>query len=101
MHRTFLGHLETGRKDFRLTTVVRVAHALGITLQELFTGIEAGEAFKSRRKTDRADTEAMRRELAAMERSVQRLTELASPRSQPSVARPRPQKQPARKSKRG
>jgi transcriptional regulator with XRE-family HTH domain len=31
MHRTFIGHLETGRKDFRVTTVIRVAEALGVT----------------------------------------------------------------------
>jgi hypothetical protein len=40
MHRTFLGHLETGRKDFRLTTIIRVADALGVTLQEPSAGLE-------------------------------------------------------------
>ena len=29
MHRTFLGHLETGRKDFRLTTVIRHRPSIG------------------------------------------------------------------------
>jgi transcriptional regulator with XRE-family HTH domain len=46
MHRTFIGHLETGRKDFRMTTMIRVAEALGVTLSELFVGIEAGEPFR-------------------------------------------------------
>jgi transcriptional regulator with XRE-family HTH domain len=27
MHRTFLGHLETGRKDFRLSTLIRVSES--------------------------------------------------------------------------
>jgi len=36
LHRTFIGHLETGRKDFRLTTIIRVAEVLGVTMQELY-----------------------------------------------------------------
>jgi transcriptional regulator with XRE-family HTH domain len=44
MHRTFVGHLETGRKDFRLTTIIRVADALGATLSELFYGLENSES---------------------------------------------------------
>ena len=49
MHRTMLGHLETGRKDFRLTTIIRLADALGVTLAELFAGVESGEPFKLKR----------------------------------------------------
>jgi transcriptional regulator with XRE-family HTH domain len=69
MHRTFLGHLETGRKDFRLTTVIRVAEALGVTMSELFAGVERGEAPKTRRYRDAAaiDAYAVRRELATLE----------------------------------
>src|SRR5260370_34454488 len=43
MHRTFMGHLETGRKDFRLTTLIRVSNALGVTLSDLFSCIESGK----------------------------------------------------------
>jgi transcriptional regulator with XRE-family HTH domain len=48
MHRTFIGHLETGRKDFRLTTLIRVAEALGVPLSELFTGLESGASLKAK-----------------------------------------------------
>lgn len=77
LHRTFVGHLETGRKDFRLTTIIRIADALGVTLQELFTGLETGKPFgntKARRIRD-AKFSGMLRELTELERSVQRLKE--------------------------
>ncbi|MGG2102676.1 helix-turn-helix domain-containing protein [Stenotrophomonas sp. NRRL B-14846] len=35
MHRTQLGHIEQGRKDCRLSTLVRLAEALGIPLSSL------------------------------------------------------------------
>jgi transcriptional regulator with XRE-family HTH domain len=79
MHRTFLGHLETGRKDFRLTTVIRVAHALGITLQDLFAGIEAGEPLKPKKAVSNraSDMEQISKEVASMERSIQKLRRIA------------------------
>jgi transcriptional regulator with XRE-family HTH domain len=79
MHRTFLGHLETGRKDFRLTTVLRVAHALGITLQDLFAGIEAGEPLKPKKAASNraSDMEQISKEVATMERSIQKLRRIA------------------------
>lgn len=40
--RTFMGHLETGRRDFRLSTIVRVANALDVPVAELF--VEPGTA---------------------------------------------------------
>jgi hypothetical protein len=81
MHRTFLGHLETGRKDFRLTTIIRVAQALGVTLQELFAGLEAGQPFELKKQKRRAvpDVERILKELAGLERGVQRLKEIANP----------------------
>jgi transcriptional regulator with XRE-family HTH domain len=80
MHRTFLGHLETGRKDFRLTTIVRVADALGITLSELFAGVENGEPFKSKGvRRGILNHNQVRRELEILERSVRNLKELALP----------------------
>jgi transcriptional regulator with XRE-family HTH domain len=79
MHRTFLGHLETGRKDFRLTTIIRVADALGITLGELFAGLETEEPFKSKRgnRLGRPDLSRLRKELAVLERSLGRVKDLA------------------------
>jgi transcriptional regulator with XRE-family HTH domain len=86
MHRTFLGHLETGRKDFRLTTVIRVAEALGVTLSELFEGVERGEPFKVKRTRPTAlDPHRVRQELDILERSVRNLRGLASPENQRQV----------------
>jgi transcriptional regulator with XRE-family HTH domain len=90
MHRTFLGHLETGRKDFRLTTVIRVADALGVTLQDLFAGIEAGETFKTKKATPKAalNMERISKEIATLERSIQKLREIADqPRRLPRAAK--------------
>jgi len=80
LHRTFVGHLETGRKDFRLTTIIRIADALGITLQELFAGLETGKPFGVRKasRIRNANFDGMLRELAGLERTVQRLKEYAS-----------------------
>ena len=81
MHRTMLGHLETGRKDFRLTTIIRLANALGVTLAELFEGVESGEPFKTTRaRPGTVDRHGVLREVAVLERGVQRLKELASPK---------------------
>ena len=80
LHRTFVGHLETGRKDFRLTTIIRVTDALGVTLSELFAGVERGEPFKSKRARPNAlDPQRVLQELEALERAVRNLRELALP----------------------
>ena len=81
MHRTMLGHLETGRKDFRLTTIIRVADALGVTLAELFSGVETGEQFKPNRKGGRGAVDPYRvlKEAATLEQTARRLRELAAP----------------------
>jgi transcriptional regulator with XRE-family HTH domain len=78
LHRTFVGHLETGRKDFRLTTIIRVAELLGVTLEELFAGLEAGRPFAGKRL--RTSVDGVARELIAMEVSLQRLKKMVSPR---------------------
>jgi DNA-binding XRE family transcriptional regulator len=79
MHRTAIGHLETGRKDFRMTTVIRLAEALGVTLSELFARIEAGDQFKPKRGAmARAARAHMIREIDALERGIQKLKELAN-----------------------
>jgi len=40
MHRTQLGHVEQGRKDFQLSTLVRIADALEIPLSMLVRNAE-------------------------------------------------------------
>jgi transcriptional regulator with XRE-family HTH domain len=101
LHRTFVGHLETGRKDFRLTTIIRVAGALGVTMQELFTGIEGDTSGKTfggaARRIRGADSAAMLRELSALERSVQKVKEYASPETRKSKAVPGASKRRSRK----
>jgi transcriptional regulator with XRE-family HTH domain len=80
LHRTFIGHLETGRKDFRLTTVIRVTEALGITLEEIFAGLESGKPLKTTRRRIRgSDLDAVAREVSALERGIQRLKKYTSP----------------------
>jgi len=99
MHRTFLGHLETGRKDFRLSTIIRVAESLGVTVEELFSGMTSGEAVKSKKPArSTLDRAAVRKELETLERNLKNLKMLLSPRerklpntpSKPSKAKDRP-----------
>jgi transcriptional regulator with XRE-family HTH domain len=82
IHRTFMGHLETGRKDFRLTTLIRVANALGVTLSDLFSGLESGTATAARaRKAPAAkgnvDRSKVLKEVASLERTVRNLKGIA------------------------
>jgi transcriptional regulator with XRE-family HTH domain len=84
MHRTFVGHLETGRKDFRLTTIIRVADALGATLSELFAGLEHGEPVRSKRiRHGTLAQTRMRQELEILERAVRNLKQLTLPENVP------------------
>src|ERR1700676_3702502 len=78
VHRTFVGHLETGRKDFRLTTLIRLAEALDVPLADLFTGLEADKPLKLRRGTGLVGRSAILRELEAVEQSVQKVKALVS-----------------------
>jgi transcriptional regulator with XRE-family HTH domain len=92
MHRTFLGHLETGRKDFRLTTVIRVADALGVTLSELFAGLESGDMPKvgRNRRGGAVDRYGILKEVEAIERTLKRIKAIASPEyRQPAAGSPR------------
>ena len=79
VHRTFVGHLETGRKDFRLTTLIRIAEALEVPLADLFIGLEADKPLKVKRGTGAGGLSAILRELEAVERSVQKMKALVSP----------------------
>jgi transcriptional regulator with XRE-family HTH domain len=78
VHRTFVGHLETGRKDFRLTTLIRIAEALEVPLADLFIGLEADKPLKLKR-TSIGRRAKILRELQAVERSVQKVKALVSP----------------------
>jgi transcriptional regulator with XRE-family HTH domain len=91
LHRTFVGHLETGRKDFRLTTIIRIAEALGVTLQELFAGLESEKPFRSTKasRLREADFDGLLREIATLERSIQRLREFASTENRSAGTRTR------------
>jgi transcriptional regulator with XRE-family HTH domain len=75
MHRSFIGHLENGRKDFRLTTIMRVAEALGVPLSELFAAIEDRKDFKEKSAPRSGTTRhyALMKDVAVLERTVQRL----------------------------
>ena len=98
LHRTFVGHLETGRKDFRLTTIIRVAEVLGLTMQELFAGIEGERPFKSTvRRTPGTDSAAILREISKLEHSIVRLKEYASVETRKNKAGERTPKQGSRK----
>ena len=75
--RAFIGHLETGRKDFRLSTLIRVAEALDVSLSGLFAGVDGGEAPKDKtNRQGKVDREALLKETAALERSVRHLRAL-------------------------
>lgn len=78
VHRTFIGHLETGRKDFRLTTLVRIAEALEVPLADLFIGLEADKPVKLKLTADVGGRSALVRELQAIERSVHKMKDLVS-----------------------
>lgn len=41
MHRTQLGHIEQGLKDCRLSTIVRLSAALGLSVSQLFDQVDA------------------------------------------------------------
>jgi len=52
LHRTYMGHVERGEKNVSLSTVVRVANALGVRISALFgrSNEAAGQASKSQRR---------------------------------------------------
>jgi hypothetical protein len=68
-------------KDFRLTTLIRIAEALEVPLADLFIGLEADKPLKLKRGTGSGGRSAMRRELEAIERSVQKMKALVFPRT--------------------
>ena len=70
-------HLETGRKDFRLTTLIRVSNALSVPLSELFSGVEVGKptvrGHKNRAAEQALDRNRILKEVASLESAVSKL----------------------------
>lgn len=46
LHRTYLSHVELGRKNISFNNLVTISAAFGLTLSELFAGLEAGEPIR-------------------------------------------------------
>lgn len=46
LHRTYLSHVELGRKNISFNNLVSISAAFGLTLSELFAGLEAGEPIR-------------------------------------------------------
>ena len=42
LHRTYIGHVELGKKNISFNNLVTVAATLGLTLSDLFSGLEDG-----------------------------------------------------------
>jgi transcriptional regulator with XRE-family HTH domain len=79
VHRTYMGHLERGEKNVSITSVVRVSDALGITLSELFAGIDIGEAAATPQKSsEQLDRARLLREIGAIEKDIQKLKDFVS-----------------------
>jgi transcriptional regulator with XRE-family HTH domain len=77
--RTFMGHLETGRRDFRLSTIIRLADALDVAVAELFlepgTSISGQKAPKIRRSA--IERRRILETAADLERAAKTLKEVA------------------------
>jgi transcriptional regulator with XRE-family HTH domain len=76
VHRTYMGHIERGEKNLSFQSMLRVANALGVTLSELFVGLEKGDSAKIlNRKAARVPATKSRalEEVATLERSVRAL----------------------------
>src|SRR5712691_133979 len=98
VHRTFAGSLERGEKNCSFHALVLIAQCFGMTLSEMFAGLEAGEssasntAEQSRQRRATSDDCDMDRkkvlqEVLAIERTARTLKKIAlAPKelSQPS-----------------
>lgn len=80
VHRTFAGSLERGEKNVSFHALVLIARCFGMTLAELFEGLEAGDETKPKRQKDRSP-DMMRlllQEATTLDRTARMLRELAS-----------------------
>jgi transcriptional regulator with XRE-family HTH domain len=85
LHRTYMGHVERGEKNVSLSTVLRVANALGIRLSALFgrsqgaTGAASGKLTLHRLDVNRLldelqdQRQAMKQMVRELSRSLRRL----------------------------
>jgi transcriptional regulator with XRE-family HTH domain len=87
VHRTYMGHIERGEKNLSFGSLVRVANALGISLSELFKGLEDDESRSpTKGRPDRPrnpgasalDRDRLIREVATLERVLRGLREIVS-----------------------
>ena len=91
VHRTVVGFWETGRKDLRLSTLIRVAEALGVGPSDLLTGLESDgqPAVPTPRSLDH---NRILRDFAVLEGQVRKLKtsvlgkELTTPRTERTTA---------------
>jgi hypothetical protein len=79
-----MGHIETGKKDFRLSTIIRISNALNVTLSDLFVGIEIGDLPKTLLSpAKKGDVERdLLTQVAVLEQSIKTVRMLISQRSQ-------------------
>lgn len=80
IHRTFAGSLERGEKNVSFHALVLIARCFGLTLAELFSGLETGERAKSTSRNDRPRRNvelALLQEAAKLERTVRALKAIA------------------------
>jgi transcriptional regulator with XRE-family HTH domain len=72
LHRTVIGFWETGRTDLRLSTLLRIAEALGVTVSELLVGLEAADSGPIP-KARSLDVDRIVRDFAVLEEHVHKL----------------------------
>ena len=78
-----MGHLESGRRDFRLSTIVRIAKALEVPMSELFLQSGSGTAAQRHPQRRKLGSDVERKRIleavTMLEDAAQRLKELAGP----------------------
>jgi transcriptional regulator with XRE-family HTH domain len=84
LHRTYISHVELGKKNISFENIVTISATLGCTLSDLFSGLEDGTAIATRQtgmtRTEPTESAADRQKLPAdvnrlvTELRVQRLT---------------------------
>ena len=116
VHWTYLGHLERAEKPgVSVMSIARIANAFGVTLADMFAGLEQGEALNPTGKPFRQpDTlirvgknaikiealiEELRLERAALKETVRALKLIPAASVSPGPAQPSPKKQRQRPSK--
>jgi len=81
VHRTYMGHLERGEKNVSFSSIVKVANALGVPLSKMFDGLETASGTPAARVRPVSNPEFSRqmlaKEVAVLERTVQKLKDLA------------------------